>query len=431
LHTVSPRSQSGGAIKTSQPNGNPAVTTTYYAGAQETDINNGQVTVKTYWPFGLGVEIDQPGSSTSDLHWSHHDRLGSIISISDSSGNLKEKLAYDSWGKRRTTDGSTTPDSIDGQTDNKGYTGHEMLDQLDLVHMNGRIYDPLMARFLSADPMIQDPAHSQSYNRYTYVWNNPTNLTDPTGFEAADERDLLSDTLTFLKSGLGFTESKSESANEKPKTGGADNSGGQGKSSQTATVTVTGSLAQARAEQLLFAKAIEAAYGVRDYAVRIAPVVRTAAFRAAPRALAAQAFHEVPVVGQAIGIVGGTYFLYSVGKAIFHAGDGRSDTSAEAALSGASSGETKTPEDLIKDPDTTPGRETRGRADQHNRPGGRDARDKEFDSMNPQDVQDRGKGTKTGVLPDGRRVNIHDSKTDGVPTIEVSNGSRDIKIRYP
>ncbi|MBC3929992.1 hypothetical protein [Undibacterium sp. CY21W] len=34
--------------KTSQPNGNPAVTTTYYAGAQEADINNGQATVKTY-----------------------------------------------------------------------------------------------------------------------------------------------------------------------------------------------------------------------------------------------------------------------------------------------------------------------------------------------------------------------------------------------
>jgi RHS repeat-associated protein len=59
------------------------------------------------------------------------------------------------------------------------------LDKLDLVHMNGRIYDPLVARFMSADPIIQDPMHSQSYNRYTYVWNNPTNLTDPTGFVAA------------------------------------------------------------------------------------------------------------------------------------------------------------------------------------------------------------------------------------------------------
>lgn len=38
---------------------------------------------------------------------------------------------------------------------------------------------------MSADPIIQDPEHSQSYNRYSYVWNNPTNLTDPTGFVTA------------------------------------------------------------------------------------------------------------------------------------------------------------------------------------------------------------------------------------------------------
>jgi len=44
-----------------------------------------------------------------------------------------------------------------------------------------------VARFLSADPLIQDPEHSQSYNRYSYVWNNPTNLTDPTGFLAATD----------------------------------------------------------------------------------------------------------------------------------------------------------------------------------------------------------------------------------------------------
>ena len=60
-----------------------------------------------------------------------------------------------------------------------------MLDQLQLVHLNGRVYDPLVARFVSADPEIQDPMHSQSYNRYTYVWNNPTNDVDPTGFEDA------------------------------------------------------------------------------------------------------------------------------------------------------------------------------------------------------------------------------------------------------
>ena len=48
--------------------------------------------------------------------------------------------------------------------------------------MNGRVSDPVIARFLSADPIIQDPYHSQAFNRYSYVWNNPLNATDPTGF---------------------------------------------------------------------------------------------------------------------------------------------------------------------------------------------------------------------------------------------------------
>ena len=155
----------------------------YYAGPMEVEGTGAARIVKTYWPLGLGVEIDR-GTAPTELRWTHLDRLGSVVAISDQVGVMQEKLAYDSWGKRRNLNDNGTPDSIDGVVDNKGYTGHEMLDQLDLVHMNGRVYDPFVARFMSADPIIQDPTHSQSYNRYTYVWNNPTNLTDPTGFEA-------------------------------------------------------------------------------------------------------------------------------------------------------------------------------------------------------------------------------------------------------
>ena len=47
--------------------------------------------------------------------------------------------------------------------------------------MNGRIYDPTLARFLSPDPYVQAPDFSQSFNRYAYCWNNPFKYTDPTG----------------------------------------------------------------------------------------------------------------------------------------------------------------------------------------------------------------------------------------------------------
>ncbi|MBB3121514.1 NBR1-Ig-like domain-containing protein [Pseudoduganella violacea] len=154
-----------------------------YGGAQESENRNGSVTVKTYWPHGLGLELDRPDGST-ELLWTHEDRLGSIVALSNVDGVLKEKLAYDAWGKRRQLDGSATPDNLDGQLDERGFTGHEMLDQQDLVHMNGRVYDPFTARFASADPHLQDPQDGQNYNRYSYVLNNPTNLVDPSGYDA-------------------------------------------------------------------------------------------------------------------------------------------------------------------------------------------------------------------------------------------------------
>ena len=46
---------------------------------------------------------------------------------------------------------------------------------------NARYYDPTLGRFLSADPLVQDPATPQFLNRYSYVRNNPINRTDPTG----------------------------------------------------------------------------------------------------------------------------------------------------------------------------------------------------------------------------------------------------------
>jgi uncharacterized protein RhaS with RHS repeats len=48
--------------------------------------------------------------------------------------------------------------------------------------MNGRVYDPSIGRFLSADPNIQALYNTQSYNRYSYVLNNPLKYSDPSGF---------------------------------------------------------------------------------------------------------------------------------------------------------------------------------------------------------------------------------------------------------
>jgi RHS repeat-associated protein len=51
-----------------------------------------------------------------------------------------------------------------------------------VIHMNGRIYDPTLGRMLQADPLIQSLGNTQSYNRYSYVLNNPLGYTDPSGY---------------------------------------------------------------------------------------------------------------------------------------------------------------------------------------------------------------------------------------------------------
>ena len=63
----------------------------------------------------------------------------------------------------------------------RGFTDHEMLDDFGLIHMNGRVYDPVLGRFLSADSYVQDAGESQTFNRYSDCANNPLAFTDPSG----------------------------------------------------------------------------------------------------------------------------------------------------------------------------------------------------------------------------------------------------------
>jgi RHS repeat-associated protein len=140
-------------------------------------------TIKTA-SLATGTPSNTAPVTTSTLSYLHNDHLGSIVAITDESGAVVERLAYDPWGRRRFTDGKADQlDSLKGQKTDRGYTEHEHLDEMGLIHMNGRVYDPLVGRFMSADDVISDPYAIQAFNRYSYVWNNPLQLTDPTGHE--------------------------------------------------------------------------------------------------------------------------------------------------------------------------------------------------------------------------------------------------------
>jgi len=92
-------------------------------------------------------------------------------------------MAYTAFGQRRQGDWRAADPllPIIPKLTNRGFTGHEHIDEMGFIHMNGRVYDPSIGRFLSADPNIQAPYNTQSYNRYSYVLNNPLKYTDPSG----------------------------------------------------------------------------------------------------------------------------------------------------------------------------------------------------------------------------------------------------------
>ncbi|HEY5569057.1 MAG TPA: RHS repeat-associated core domain-containing protein [Gammaproteobacteria bacterium] len=123
-------------------------------------------------------------NTTNTVQYLHRDQQRSVVEVTSSTGAIVQSLAFDAWGLRRNASNWSPLATPFGGTQptERGYTGHEHLDNVELVHMNGRVQDPVLGLFVSADPFVQAPYHSQSHNRYAYVWNNPVSLVDPSGF---------------------------------------------------------------------------------------------------------------------------------------------------------------------------------------------------------------------------------------------------------
>ena len=111
------------------------------------------------------------------------DHLGSLVARLNGNGTLQKRYRFDAFGQQHEIDGASIL-PVTSRTDitQKGFTGHEMVGSMDIIHMNGRIYDPIIGRFLQADPHVQAPKNMQNMNRYSYVLNNPLSHTDPSGF---------------------------------------------------------------------------------------------------------------------------------------------------------------------------------------------------------------------------------------------------------
>ena len=166
----------------------------------KTRINDSVVHVKSvainpfYIPTIPTSPVNFPTIPTTTFEYIHRDHLGSITAVTNGSGQALLRTPFEPFGARKSSDWQSNISSADLTLlltntyllprFSRGFTGHEHLDRTGFIHMNGRVYDPQLGRFLSPDPMVQAPSNSQSWNRYAYVSNNPLRFTDPSGYSS-------------------------------------------------------------------------------------------------------------------------------------------------------------------------------------------------------------------------------------------------------
>jgi RHS repeat-associated protein len=170
--------------------------TVYTIGGLLEVVKIGSTTTYRHTIVGGGGPVAIMGKSTAGevLHYVLTDHQGSTESFVENGSGTVTNASFTAFGLRRDADTwSGEPDGIErtalDQITRQGYTYQTVLASMGLNHMNGRVQDAVTGRFLSADPYITEPDYTQNFNRYSYVYNNPLSLGDPSGFGSEDDSD--------------------------------------------------------------------------------------------------------------------------------------------------------------------------------------------------------------------------------------------------
>src|SRR5262245_43535731 len=132
------------------------------------------------------VAIVTRGGAQPGTRYVHVDHLGSVDTLTDEGGAVVERRSYDPFGQRRNPIWGQPPPASFVSLTTQGFTGHESDDELGLVNMKGRIFDPKVGRFLTTDPIVAAPLSGQGWNPYSYVFNRPLVYVDPSRFAPGD-----------------------------------------------------------------------------------------------------------------------------------------------------------------------------------------------------------------------------------------------------
>ncbi|MBK8224366.1 MAG: RHS repeat-associated core domain-containing protein [Candidatus Obscuribacter sp.] len=141
-----------------------------YSGWQRiADYNGSSGALQRRYVYGTG--LDEPliivtGTTPTFLH---HDKVGSIVAVSNNSGAVANKNKFSPFGEITTLGGTTV-----------GFTGQRYDSELGLYYFKHRYYSPKLGRFLQPDPIGYT---GRDFNLYTYVGNSPQKYTDPMGLQ--------------------------------------------------------------------------------------------------------------------------------------------------------------------------------------------------------------------------------------------------------
>ncbi|MCB9309910.1 MAG: VCBS repeat-containing protein [Lewinellaceae bacterium] len=178
----------GQRIKSRLYNNGVLVETKYYGDHFEKVVSAAGETFVDYLTLqGRVVTIIESTGSSHTPHYIYTDHLGSIVMASSSTGVIEATQNFDPWGRLRYASTWELVDENLPQTYPvwlyRGFTGQEHLRPFHLINMNARLYDPEAGRMLTPDNVVQAAGYSQSFNRYSYAYNNPLKYTDPNGNE--------------------------------------------------------------------------------------------------------------------------------------------------------------------------------------------------------------------------------------------------------
>ncbi|MBR4840359.1 MAG: VCBS repeat-containing protein [Paludibacteraceae bacterium] len=173
-------------FKTELTRGSKVLRTRYYTDDYDLTLDSLGKKREVHYIYGgnglAAIYVKNAGKDS--LFAAATDRQGSLMATMHTASGKVERYSYDLFGRRRSADNWLQNLRAEPRF-SRGYCMHEHVPEMDMIDMNGRLYDPVLCQFLSPDPYIQDPTNWQNYNRYAYCLQNPMLYTDPTGEKVA------------------------------------------------------------------------------------------------------------------------------------------------------------------------------------------------------------------------------------------------------